>query len=322
MEARLVQMEATLATLAFLPPGDTLVLNMETEVKIIKQAIALAKSQMKPASVEEKDLKAQRDHWKAAIKQAKMVEPSEGEDEIPLVKVLEAELAKLQPEPKVKSLLNQLKSANAAVTAKQEDRAKVVNVALMFQTQIDDMQQAVAKLDRQVADLDTELTELQQTASSLLEEFNAQQTESSAPPIRQPQPGGLSGDLSEADATRMILCLGLTESPEEVQKRWKQGKMEPDHAPPPIPVAPPVPDLQVPGGTAAGEHKGSGAQGAGRRQVKAIPVQSMEQKAAVLRNAAGLAREEQLTAARANAEQPEHNGEQSEEEKKDQQPQA
>ena len=321
MEASLVQMEATLAKLAFLPPDATLVLNMETEVKIIKQAIALAKSQMKPASVEEKDLKAQRDHWKAAIKQAKMVEPSEGQDEIPLVKVLEAELANLQPEPKVKSLLNQLKSANAAVTAKQEDRAKVVNVALMFQTQIDDMQQAVAKLDRQVADIDTELTELNQTANNLLEEVNAQ-AESSAPPTRQPQPGGFSGELSEADARRMILCLGLTESPEQIQERWKQGQKEPEHTPPPVPAVPPVPDLQVPGGPAAGAHKGSGAQAAIRRKPKDIPVQSMDQKAAILRNAAGLAREEQLTAARANADQLEQNGEQSEEEKKDQQPQA
>ena len=120
----------------------------------------------------------------------------------------------------------------------------------------------------------------------------------------------------------MILCLGLTESPEELQKRWKQGQKEP--APPLVPVVPPVPDLPLPGGAATGTHKGSGTQAAPRRKPKDIPVQSTDQKAAILRNAAGLAREEQLTAARANAEQLEQidNDINVEEEKKDQQPQA
>jgi hypothetical protein len=161
MEARLAQMEATMATLTFLSSDDQYVVNLEAEIKIIKQAIALAKSQRKPAAGEEKDLKAQRESWKAAIKQASKIETADGQKEIPLVKMFEAELAKLQPEPKAKSLWNQLKSANAAVKTKQDDRAKIVNIAVECQTQIDDLQQAVAKLDRQVADLDTELTELQ-----------------------------------------------------------------------------------------------------------------------------------------------------------------
>ena len=310
LESKLATTEKFLATLHHLQRDDVLVVQCQAEVQTIKVAITAAQSEVQQVpAAEDADLKAARSASKESIKAAKLLEPQKGEEFSPVVKILEERLAKLQPKPKEKSIFNQLRNVQAALTSKQDDREKIVKAKAKVQEQIEGLQQTVAKLDRRTAVVDTELVDLSKQAAILLEECKAQNPSSN----QQAQTGVRLEVLSEADAQKMIAVFELTATPEQLMAKWNQANATDQQSPQSVQPQPqvqaaapaeapaPTPSASPHGGARVASHRGSETQPPIRRKPKDIPATSIDQKAAVLRSATGAVRDELFRVARDNA---------------------
>ena len=293
LEDKLAKAEDLLASLHFCQQDDPVLVGIQAEVQAIKQTIAEAQAELKQTPVEDADadLKAQRESYKESIKKAKKMQPPEGQEFVPLVAVLEERLAKLQPKPKEKSIPNQLKLANAALKKKQEDRENICSAKTNFQTQVEELQQKNAKLDRKVATVDDELVELSQQAAVLLEKNTALLLPNSQPNQPEVQADG----LSEEEAMKIIKLW-----PKQFMEKLHQAQVAEQQAP----TVAQAPAASLPGEGGAASHRGAGASPPTRQRQKPkeIPIVTTEQKAATVRDATGAAREEQLRVARLNAE--------------------
>jgi hypothetical protein len=248
--------------------------------------------------------------------------PPKGETEVGIVKLIGGKLAQLQPKPQAPALHNQLRSAQMAAEAKQEERAKVLVVKERQQAQVEELQMSIAKMDRTMGKMDAEIVELNQTVGKLLEEVKS----NSAASVPQAQPSAVPEDLPDPAFLQQVLqWYGIADTPEQVLANLKQ---EPTGSTPTAttttssPTSPPMPaergeadkeaeakqtekqtetqtEVPIASAPAVDSNRGSTAASAGRRKIKEIPTPTLDQKAATGRAVAGLERQERLRAARA-----------------------
>ena len=149
LQKQLVQQEELHAGLVrALPENHKLRVVSDEQLQSIKQAITDAKSRVRLVSCEDTDIKDKREWLKQALKSAKELYPAEGESQVGFVKLIEEELAQLQPKPQEPALHNQLTNARKALVARQEERAKLLVVKDRSQAQVEQLQASIAKLDR------------------------------------------------------------------------------------------------------------------------------------------------------------------------------
>ena len=157
-----------------------------------------------------------------------------------------------------------------------------------------------------MAEVDTQIVELSKQVKSLLQEVDR---EVGMEPVAQSQQPQATSDMFSLN--QIMTNLGLTCSEEELKAKLKHGQVlgQENSGPASATVTieePPVIEV-TPGyyGPGMGSHRGPAAATAEglsgtRRKPKEIPVPTVEQKAAPVKAATGLARAELLNLARAN----------------------
>jgi hypothetical protein len=272
--------------------------------------------QQQPAEEMDLDLKAKRDVVKVSIAKVKKLTCMDEKTHAAMIQGLEEELEKLQPQPKAQSVHNQLRKAQVLEGVKQEERSDLIKVKEKIQKEIEAKQQLMAKIDRSVANIDSQLIELGGQIDAWVVEVKARPN-AQQPRAEEEEKFSISWFITRlgpqlVNCTVEELRARLVQEPETDQGAPSQdttltGAMDTETVPPVQRQNEEVSSMGASGGGGAASTTVSnrspggnpGTRAINRGKPKDIPVVSTEQRAAPLKAAAGLAREERLRAARA-----------------------
>ena len=287
------------------PDSHPVVIMRGVEVSELKEKIKQIAESLDQVSSGDADSTKRRDLLKELIKDAKSWE--EDPNESAAIKCLEEKLAELQPPQQAPAIHNQLQKnqAKAAGLLCQKEQAKLVKEQI--QEAIDEKQQQLANVDRNIAQIDLEIEELGKQASVLVEQMGL--TKVTGNTTQQPPSAEIPPLTSEARTQRVIAELRGAFSLEQMTMMWNSLAAEPQQQQQGTPLQqqqPPNVVQQEVGqpqdAVASASHRGPAGAAHLRRKPKEIPATSIEHKAAIGRAAVGLAREELREAARASVE--------------------